>query len=42
MVKRFRWKKALLDEPIIVELSPQPAKGLPIRLIPHERSNKQD
>uniref|UniRef100_A0A7C9E7A1 beta-amyrin 28-monooxygenase n=1 Tax=Opuntia streptacantha TaxID=393608 RepID=A0A7C9E7A1_OPUST len=42
MVKRFRWKKVLSDEPIIVELSPQPAKGLPIRLIPHERSSKQD
>lgn len=42
MVKRFRWEKLLPNEEITVDLSPHPAKGLPIRLIPHEKNNKQD
>ncbi|KAM4102276.1 hypothetical protein ACB094_05G211800 [Castanea mollissima] len=35
VVKRFNWEKLLLDEKIIVNPMPIPAKGLPIRLLPH-------
>ncbi|KAL5836738.1 hypothetical protein ACOSQ3_013907 [Xanthoceras sorbifolium] len=34
-IKRFNWEKLLPDEKIIVHPTPVPAKGLPIRLIPH-------
>ncbi|KAJ8421516.1 hypothetical protein Cgig2_020737 [Carnegiea gigantea] len=42
MVKRFRWEKLLPNEQITVDLSPHPAEGLPIRLIPHEKNNTQN
>ncbi|KAK4587610.1 hypothetical protein RGQ29_018856 [Quercus rubra] len=35
VVKRFKWEKLLPDEKIIVNPMPIPAKGLPVRLIPH-------
>ncbi|XP_030969514.1 beta-amyrin 28-monooxygenase-like [Quercus lobata] len=35
VVKRFNWEKLLPDEKIIVNPMPIPAKGLPVRLIPH-------
>ena len=35
VVKRFNWEKLLPDEKIIVNPMPTPAKGLPVRLIPH-------
>lgn len=41
-VTRFRWEKVLPHEQIIVNPTPMPAKGLPIRLIPHAKSNKED
>nr|QNN89106.1 cytochrome P450 [Azadirachta indica] len=36
VMKRFNWHKVLPDEKIIVDPMPIPAKGLPIRLIPHK------
>ncbi|XP_030931835.1 beta-amyrin 28-monooxygenase-like [Quercus robur] len=35
VVKRFNWEKLIPDEKIIVNPMPIPAKGLPVRLIPH-------
>ncbi|XP_030972730.1 beta-amyrin 28-monooxygenase-like isoform X1 [Quercus lobata] len=35
VLKRFNWEKLLPDEKIIVNPMPIPAKGLPVRLIPH-------
>nr|POE97215.1 beta-amyrin 28-oxidase [Quercus suber] len=35
VVKRFKWEKLLPDEKIIVNPMPIPAKGLPVRLLPH-------
>ncbi|XP_051150481.1 beta-amyrin 28-monooxygenase-like [Andrographis paniculata] len=35
IVTRFRWEKLIPDEKIVVNPMPIPAKGLPIRLIPH-------
>ncbi|XP_054799059.1 beta-amyrin 28-monooxygenase-like [Prosopis cineraria] len=36
LVKRFKWQKLLPHEKIIVDPMPVPAKGLPVRLIPHQ------
>ncbi|XP_044473161.1 beta-amyrin 28-monooxygenase-like isoform X2 [Mangifera indica] len=36
VVKRFSWEKLVSDEKIIVDPMPVPAKGLPVRLIPHK------
>ncbi|KAL6344522.1 hypothetical protein AAG906_002427 [Vitis piasezkii] len=36
LVRRFKWEKLLPDEKIIVDPMPIPAKGLPIRLHPHQ------
>ncbi|TXG65293.1 hypothetical protein EZV62_006568 [Acer yangbiense] len=36
VIKRFNWEKLLADEKIIVDPIPIPAKGLPVRLIPHK------
>ncbi|XP_057958888.1 beta-amyrin 28-monooxygenase-like [Malania oleifera] len=36
VVKRFKWEKLLPDEKIIVDPMPMPAKGLPVRLLPHK------
>lgn len=38
LVKRFKWEKMIQDEKIIVNPMPIPAKGLPIRLFPHQKS----
>ena len=35
LVKRYRWEKILPQENIVVDPMPIPAKGLPIRLFPH-------
>ncbi|CAI9099010.1 OLC1v1035754C1 [Oldenlandia corymbosa var. corymbosa] len=35
VVKRFRWDKIISDEKIVVDPMPIPAKGLPVRLYPH-------
>ncbi|KAK4414914.1 Beta-amyrin 28-monooxygenase [Sesamum alatum] len=35
LVKRFRWEKIIPDEKIVVNPMPIPAKGLPVRLHPH-------
>ncbi|KAK4279478.1 hypothetical protein QN277_011255 [Acacia crassicarpa] len=37
LVKRFKWQKLLPDEKIIVDPMPMPARGLPVRLIPHKK-----
>lgn len=37
LVKSYKWEMVLVDEKIIVNPMPMPAKGLPIRLIPHTR-----
>ncbi|XP_022716566.1 beta-amyrin 28-oxidase-like [Durio zibethinus] len=34
IMKRYKWEKLLLDEKIIVDPMPMPAKGLPVRLLP--------
>ncbi|GMI74234.1 cytochrome P450, family 716, subfamily A, polypeptide 1 [Hibiscus trionum] len=36
IVKRFKWKKLVADEKIIVDPMPMPAKGLPVLLYPHK------
>lgn len=36
LVKRFKWEKILPDEKIVVDPMPIPAKGLPVRLFPHD------
>ncbi|OMO49668.1 Cytochrome P450 [Corchorus olitorius] len=36
IVKRFNWEKILPHEKIIVDPIPIPAKGLPVRLLPHK------
>ncbi|KAK6263849.1 hypothetical protein QUC31_011977 [Theobroma cacao] len=36
VMKRFNWEKLLPDEKIIVDPLPMPAKGLPVRLLPHK------
>ncbi|KAI5659133.1 hypothetical protein M9H77_27926 [Catharanthus roseus] len=36
LVKRFKWEKIIPDEKIVVDPLPIPAKGLPIRLFPHQ------
>lgn len=36
LVKRFRWEKIIPDEGMVVDPMPLPAKGLPIRLFPHQ------
>ncbi|KAK5830859.1 hypothetical protein PVK06_014654 [Gossypium arboreum] len=35
VIKRFNWEKLIPDEMIIVDPLPMPAKGLPVRLLPH-------
>ncbi|KAK6147490.1 hypothetical protein DH2020_018402 [Rehmannia glutinosa] len=35
LVKRFKWEKMIPDEKIVVDPMPIPAKGLPVRLFPH-------
>ncbi|KAI3780536.1 hypothetical protein L2E82_10518 [Cichorium intybus] len=35
LVTKFKWEKVIPDEQIIVNPMPSPAKGLPIRLYPH-------
>lgn len=35
LVKRFRWEMLVPHEKIVVNPMPIPAKGLPVRLIPH-------
>ncbi|KAL8488234.1 hypothetical protein ACS0TY_024039 [Phlomoides rotata] len=37
LVKRFRWEKMIPDEKIVVNPMPIPAKGLPVRLYPHNK-----
>ncbi|WMV38540.1 hypothetical protein MTR67_031925 [Solanum verrucosum] len=36
IVKRFKWNKVIHDEKIIIDPMPVPAKGLPIKLYPHQ------
>ncbi|KAH7571326.1 hypothetical protein JRO89_XS04G0023300 [Xanthoceras sorbifolium] len=36
VIKRFNWEKLIPDEKTIVDPTPNPAKGLPVRLIPHQ------
>ncbi|KAJ0020191.1 hypothetical protein Pint_32432 [Pistacia integerrima] len=36
VVKRFNWEKLISNEKIILDPMPMPAKGLPVRLIPHK------
>ncbi|KAH7575705.1 hypothetical protein JRO89_XS02G0199600 [Xanthoceras sorbifolium] len=36
VVKRFKWKKLIPNEKIIVKPVPIPLEGLPVRLIPHK------
>lgn len=36
IVKRFKWKKLVAEEKIIVDPMPMPAKGLPILLYPYK------
>ncbi|KAL8158590.1 hypothetical protein V2J09_000127 [Rumex salicifolius] len=36
VVRRFKWEKMIADEKIIVNPLPIPAKGLPIRIHPHQ------
>ncbi|KAB2068266.1 hypothetical protein ES319_A08G018900v1 [Gossypium barbadense] len=36
IVKRFKWKKLVADEKIIVDPMPMPAKGLPVLLYPYK------
>ncbi|KAE8673614.1 Beta-amyrin 28-oxidase [Hibiscus syriacus] len=36
IVRRFKWKKLVGDEKIIVDPMPMPAKGLPVLLYPHK------
>ncbi|KAL5813750.1 hypothetical protein ACOSQ4_024391 [Xanthoceras sorbifolium] len=38
VIKRFNWEKLLPDEKIVVDPMPIPAKGLPVRLIPHNKA----
>lgn len=38
IVKRYQWEKLLPDEKIIVDPTPIPAKGLPVRLFPRKTS----
>ncbi|TXG48323.1 hypothetical protein EZV62_027617 [Acer yangbiense] len=38
LIKRFKWDKLLPHEKTIVKPGPTPAKGLPIRLLPHNHS----
>ncbi|KAE8700585.1 Beta-amyrin 28-oxidase [Hibiscus syriacus] len=35
VIKRFKWERVIPDEKMIVDPLPMPAKGLPIRLLPH-------
>ncbi|KAE8699326.1 Beta-amyrin 28-oxidase [Hibiscus syriacus] len=35
VIKRFKWEKVISNEKMIVDPLPMPAKGLPIRLLPH-------
>ncbi|KAL4571180.1 hypothetical protein LXL04_017932 [Taraxacum kok-saghyz] len=37
LVTKFKWEKVIPDEQIIVNPMPSPAKGLPIRLYPHNK-----
>ncbi|XP_060213676.1 beta-amyrin 28-monooxygenase [Lycium barbarum] len=37
LVKRFKWEKIILDEKIVVNPMPIPAKGLPVRLYSHNQ-----
>ncbi|XVE86035.1 hypothetical protein DITRI_Ditri18aG0004000 [Diplodiscus trichospermus] len=36
IVKRYKWEKLVPDENIIVDPLPMPAKGLPVRILPHQ------
>ncbi|KAK1392042.1 Beta-amyrin 28-oxidase [Heracleum sosnowskyi] len=36
LVKRYRWEKVIPDENIVVNPTPIPAKGLPVRMFPHQ------
>ncbi|KAM3321238.1 hypothetical protein P3S67_008440 [Capsicum chacoense] len=36
LVKRFKWEKVIVDEKIVVDPMPVPAKGLPVKLYPHK------
>uniref|UniRef100_A0A7N0TSB0 Cytochrome P450 n=1 Tax=Kalanchoe fedtschenkoi TaxID=63787 RepID=A0A7N0TSB0_KALFE len=38
LVKRFKFEQVIADEKIVVNPLPTPAKGLPLRLIPHPRA----
>ncbi|CAM8960316.1 unnamed protein product [Rhodiola kirilowii] len=38
LVRRFKFEKVIADEKIIVDPLPAPAKGLPIRLFPHQHA----
>lgn len=42
LVKRFRWEKVIPDEKIVVNPMPIPAKGLPVRLYPHNNNNNNN
>nr|XP_043621282.1 beta-amyrin 28-monooxygenase-like isoform X2 [Erigeron canadensis] len=35
LIRKFKWEKLIPNEPIVVNPMPSPAKGLPIRLYPH-------
>ncbi|XP_016503232.1 beta-amyrin 28-monooxygenase-like [Nicotiana tabacum] len=38
LVKRFKWEKTIPDEKIVVNPMPIPAKGLPVKLYPHNKA----
>ncbi|XP_009787233.1 beta-amyrin 28-monooxygenase [Nicotiana tabacum] len=38
LVKRFKWEKIIPDEKIVVNPMPIPAKGLPVKLYPHNKA----
>ncbi|GMI91958.1 cytochrome P450, family 716, subfamily A, polypeptide 1 [Hibiscus trionum] len=35
VMKRYKWEKVISDEKMIVDPLPMPAKGLPVRILPH-------
>ncbi|KAK8641683.1 hypothetical protein V6N13_011064 [Hibiscus sabdariffa] len=35
VIKRYKWEKVISDEKVIVDPLPMPAKGLPVRILPH-------
>ncbi|KAH9602735.1 hypothetical protein KSS87_020001 [Heliosperma pusillum] len=39
IVKRFKWEKLIPEETIVLDPTPAPARGLPVRLRPHRQSS---